>query len=97
MNSRKREFDDVLAPFTLEPETFFLEFLTGGIYPNPSKNSSLRTAAEKTIARLRLNDPAICAKRTSDFDSYRNTDISESYLKRISPFVWYEAKRQGLL
>jgi hypothetical protein len=31
------------------------------------------------------------------FDEYRNAPLPQDYLRQKSPFVWAEAKRQGLL
>jgi uncharacterized protein (TIGR02646 family) len=35
VNSRKRNFEDVLNPFSLAPETFYLNLTTGEIFVNP--------------------------------------------------------------
>lgn len=97
MNSRKRAFDDVLDPMTLAPETFYLEFLTGRVYPNPDLHAGTKAAADKTIARFGLDDPDCRDLRMKYFDDYLNKDISEVYFRKRCPFVWFEAKRQGLL
>lgn len=97
MNSRKREFDDVLDPMELAPQTFYLEFVTGKIYANPHLAVDIRAAADQTIARLGLDDPDCRHLRMSYFNEYLDKNISETFLRKRCPFVWLEARRQGLL
>jgi uncharacterized protein (TIGR02646 family) len=97
MNSRKREFSDVLDPFSLVPDLFRLQLSTGHIHPNPSLQVITMRSVEETIERLGLDDAQCRELRTTWYQEYLNRDISADYLKRKSPFVWYEASRQGLL
>lgn len=97
MNSRKRDFDDVLDPFELEPDLFHLDLATGRIYPNPALGADRMVQVEQTIQRLGLDDPLCRDMRVSWFDDYLNGPLPDDYLRRKSPFVWSEAKRQGLL
>lgn len=97
MNARKGDFDDVLDPFTLAPGTFVLDLVTGRISPSPRRRAVACRAARQTIDRLRLDDAECRQWRLDWFDSYRNGVISEEHLRRHSPFVWYEARRQNLL
>lgn len=108
-NWHKNKFDDVLDPFGLIPETFVLNFLSGAIEVNPQKFKSPEEAeyvktAKTTIVRLKLDSPEHQKMRTNHFNEYlkfiqNGTDegLAKSYLKGKSPFVWYEAQRQGLL
>lgn len=101
--NRKKGVKDVLDPFTLKPETFLLELTTGRIYPNPSLNPPQREAAKKTIAALGLDEEDVRAlryRRYSDYLAIRGAQPNpelEKCLRRDSPFLWYEAQRQGLL
>jgi uncharacterized protein (TIGR02646 family) len=103
MNARKRDYDTVLDPFTLAANTFHLELVTGRIYPNPTLPKMTQTRAEKTIGRLGLDDGGcreIRARRYSDYIAIRGASPNlacEAHLKRYTPFVWYEAHRQGVL
>ncbi len=101
MNSRKRDYSTVLDPFTLPPDTFHLELVTGRIYPNPTLSAGDKAKANETIRRLKLDDPCreIRSRRYDDYLGLRrdNQTAAESHLRRYSPFIWYEAKRQGLL
>lgn len=97
MNSRKRDFDDVLDPFALEPDWFRLDLTCGRIFPNPDLEPAQTALVTQTISRLGLDDPLCRELRVRWFDEYLTEPLPESYLRRKSPFVWAEAKRQGLL
>jgi uncharacterized protein (TIGR02646 family) len=103
MNSRKRDFEDVLDPFTLAPGTFRLELVTGRIYPSPDLKDVDGDAAKATIERLGLDEPECREMRSRRFRDYVqarglvSNDAAEHQLRRYSPFVWLEATRQGLL
>ena len=97
MNSRKRDFDDVLDPFELEPDWFRLDLTCGRIFPNPDLEPAQTALVTQTISRLGLDDPLCRELRVRWFDEYLTEPLPESYLRRKSPFVWAEAQRQGLL
>ena len=97
MNSRKRDFDDVLDPFELEPDWFHLDLTCGRIFPNPELEPAQTALVTQTISRLGLDDPLCRELRVRWFDEYLTEPLPESYLRRKSPFVWAEAQRQGLL
>lgn len=97
MNSRKREFQDVLDPFFIENGYFHLELVSGRIYANPNLDASILEQVKATITRLKLDD-AICRNhRASLFNDYVVGEFTANHLKKQSPFVWYEADRQGIL
>ena len=97
MNRNKNRFDDILDPFEIQPDTFLLNLASGEIRPNPSLPREVTTRAEDTVKRLELNDPECKKMRTDHYTDFLNQDVSANWLERKSPFVWYEAKRQGLL
>ena len=97
MNSRKGGFDDVLDPFEVKTGWFRLEFVTGRIYPNPKLPDKQKSAIQKTINRLGLDDVGNRNLRTGHFQKFIANHISTDHLKDHSPFVWSEAERQGLL
>lgn len=97
MNSRKGAFDDVLDPFYLAPDLFRLQLSTGHIYPNPRLAAKAMRLVEETIERLRLDDQQCRELRVSWYQDYLEHGLPSDYLKKKSPFVWYEANRQGLL
>jgi uncharacterized protein (TIGR02646 family) len=97
MNARKRHFEDVLDPFSLPPDTFRLELVTGRIYVNPALSGEARQAAEDTLTRLGLDDPGCREMRARHFQDYHQHGWPADFLRRYSPFVWLEALRQGVL
>lgn len=95
-NRNKGKFDDVLDPIGLQPDTFVLNLITGEISPNPAIDKDSKTSARKMINRLKLNSVEHNRMRSKHYGRYlRKKD--EVTLKELSPFVWYEAQRQGLL
>lgn len=95
-NRNKNKFDDVLDPVGLVPDTFVLNLASGKISPNPALQSPERALAIKTIKRLKLDSPEHCAMRQRHYNQYlRHKDAPT--LRELSPFVWYEADRQGAL
>ena len=95
-NRNKNKFDDVLDPIGLQPGTFVLNLANGEIRLNPLLTPDKKKAARKTITRLKLNSPDHNEMRAKHFVRYLRKKDEES-LKELSPFVWYEAQRQGLL
>ncbi|HBF35264.1 TPA: hypothetical protein DDW35_11955 [Candidatus Sumerlaeota bacterium] len=98
MNRNKGKFDDILDPFTIQPNTFVLNFASGKVSPNPDPAfQSMYQQAQKTIDRLILNDPETQKMRVKHFDYYLTKQVTAEFLRNHSPFVWYEAQRQNLL
>ena len=62
MNSRKREYSDVLDPFFLAPDQFRLQLSTGHIYPNQDLNAAPMRLVEHGMAEGKGED-LIRAKR----------------------------------
>ena len=97
MNRNKGNFDDILDPFLIQPDTFTLNLASGRLAVNPALPPADRNLAEATIKRLKLDAPDANRMRAEHYDAYCRGDVSVAYLRRRSPFVWYEAQRQGLL
>jgi len=97
MNSRKREYGDVLDPFFLAPDLFRLQLSTGHIYPHPDLDAVSMRLVEQTIEQLGLDDPLCRELRVRWYQDYLEHGLPSVYLKSKSPFVWSEANRQGLL
>ena len=97
INSRKREFTDILDPFEIEDGLFYLELVSGHIFPNPRLPGALQKEIQKTIDRLKLDSPANNEMRAKHYQFYCEGEVTEEFLKKYSPFVWMEAARQGLL
>jgi hypothetical protein len=96
MNSRKREFDDVLDPFQISDGWFELEFAFLQVRPAPDLETDIRESVLKTIDRLKLNDNEFCSERAHWYQAWLDGRIASSFLAEHAPFVHYEATRQGL-
>ena len=97
MNSRKREYEDVLDPFEIENGWFRLEPASGRIYPNPELGDPEKAAVQRTIDRLGLDDSGNREIRARRFYEYCTGGCDSNFLRRYSPFVYFEAVRNGLL
>lgn len=97
MNSRKREFDTVLDPFKVKNSWFHLDLVTGAISPNSALSATRVKSIQKTIDQLGLDDAECRDLRVRHFAKYASGRWNLAELKECSPFVWYEADRQGLL
>jgi hypothetical protein len=97
MNSRKSNYSDVLDPFEIENGYFRIEFVSGRIYPNPELDGVVQAQVTATIERLGLDDEGCREVRARIFADYTDGKYTSEFLKERSPFVWYEANRQGLL
>ncbi len=97
MNSRKRDFSDVLDPFTVAEGTFQLDLATGAIRPSPALDQLDFDVAQATIDRLDLDDQECRDLRTSWLQELIDGHIDKDYLRRKCPFVFREAVRQNVL
>ncbi len=95
-NRNKNKYDDVLDPIGLAADTFVLNLASGEISPNPNLNKLAAELARKTIERLKLDSPEHNRMRLNHYYLYLQHKHVQM-LKQLSPFVWYEAQRQGLL
>jgi hypothetical protein len=96
MNSRKREFEDVLDPFEVEDGWFILEFSFLQILPNPDLDAATQARVQATIDRLKLNDNECLQARATYYEPYRRGLLPFKVLEQWSPFVAAELKRQRL-
>ncbi len=97
INSRKRDFTDVLDPFEVEDDWFYMDFVSGRIFPNPHLEAPLQERIQKTIIRLKLDCGAHREMRARHYQDYCEGRVTAEFLRRQSPFVWKEAERQKLL
>lgn len=95
-NRNKNKYDDVLDPIGLAADAFFLNLTTGHVRANPTLSVVQKAAVRKTINRLKLNNADNKLMRAKHYAMYVQHRHSPT-LKIYSPFVWYEANRQGLL
>ena len=97
MNRDKGVHTDVLDPFEVRDGWFHLNLVSGEVFANKKIRSPTKDEVNSTIERLGLNDPGICEMRARHYQEYCQGRYDEVFLKSRSPFVWMEARRQGLL
>lgn len=97
MNSRKRDFGDVMDPFSVKPDWFHLELVGFQVIPNRELDGAIRIRIQDTIDRLGLNGNDFREDRAKDAELYWARDISLKVLRQESPFVAAELRRQGRL
>ena len=95
-NGHKHTTVNILDPFTMKPHSFFINFLSGEIYPNPNYAKSYVLKCNQTIKALKLDDQSLNYARRQRFYELCIGAVSLEHLKKISPFVWDEVCRQGL-
>ena len=94
--NRRKGIHEVLDPCEIEANSFFINFLDGEIYPNPEKTEDYRISCQKTIDVLQLNDAPCKRMRLEHFQEFAEGNVSLSYLKQKSPFVFQKVIRQKL-
>jgi hypothetical protein len=96
MNSRKREHQDVLDPFTLQHGWFLLDFPSLQVRPNPGLSQADRERVCRTIARLKLNDYKAIDERKAWLEAFK-AGAGLGFLRKRAPFLAHELERQQLL
>jgi hypothetical protein len=96
MNSRKREFEDVLDPFEIENGWFILDPTFLQVLPNPDLDEDTYRQVQATIDRLKINDEECLEARWGFYREYIDGEMTFALLAKWSPFVAAELKRQGL-
>ena len=91
VNSRKRDYDDVLDPFLVQDDWFYLVLETGHIYSNPTLKDSDKNIINSTINRLKLDDGEMRSMRCKWWEEYITGHIDDDYLRRKAPFIYKEA------
>jgi uncharacterized protein (TIGR02646 family) len=96
MNSRKRDFEDVLDPFDQIDGWFRVQMTTMKVAHGTGLTAAQREAVKDTIKRLKLNHKDCRDARSMYYDEYINGHVDFDFLSRHSPFVAREVQRQGL-
>lgn len=98
VNTHKGNYEDVIDPFILGDNWFFLDFPSLLIKPNPELSDEDKHKVWWTVKRLKLNDDEMFIhSRNWWLEAYCRGYTPFSYLKRNSPFVAHELERQGLV
>jgi hypothetical protein len=98
LNSRKRDHQDVLDPFTLTQGWFVMDFPSMIIMPHPDLTPEQKIQVRKTIDRLKLNHDDSCTRARSHWlRNYCSGHLTFEYLEEYAPFIAYELRRQDLV
>ncbi len=96
VNSSKGNLTDILDPFCVEDDWFFMGMPSCLLRPNPALDLAVRTRIAGTINSLRLNqDDSYVQERCNILMDYARADVSMSFLERRYPFLAREVTRQG--
>ena len=97
LNSRKRNWLDVLDPFEISRGWFRIELNGFQVCPGLGLSGKARARVQATISRLKLNDYAFRTTREEHTEDYWAGRICFEVLMRESPFVAMELQRQNRL
>lgn len=96
-NRRKQDYEDVIDPALLGKDIFKLDFGTGKVVYDGNIPSLQKALLDTTISRLKLNNPRLCKVRKSHYTAYLKKELTSKGLAARSPFVYYEAVREGFI
>jgi hypothetical protein len=95
MNSRKRDFEDVLDPFEIDDGWFELEFASMEVQWADHLPAARRLLVDETIDRLKLNNEDCCTTRREWYEEWEDGHVDDDFMERRAPFIHREAIRQG--
>lgn len=97
-NRKKRTSIPPLDPCdpNMKPDSFFINFGDGSIYPNPAFDVAYRKKCQDTIDALKLDGSDCREMRKRRFEKYARGIVSIADLKEDAPFIYQEVVRQGL-
>ncbi|EKF42306.1 hypothetical protein NA8A_12175 [Nitratireductor indicus C115] len=97
INTSKGDLTDIIDPFHVQDDWFFIDLPACLIRPNPELDKELKRKIANTINSLRLNqDDNYVQERCNILMAYATNDVSLNFLERRYPFLAKEIARQGL-
>lgn len=97
LNGRKKDFEDVLDPFTLQDGWFVIDFPSLMIFPADHLSKEEVRQVEETVKRLQLDKDEECIEdREKWLRDYITGEISFTHLEKHAPFIAFELQRQEL-
>lgn len=94
-NRWKREYQDIIDPFTVGIDWFQLQFPSLQVLPNPELPLDEKNRVIETIKRLRLNHNLCIRSRKRWIMSFSSGNINFIFLCKNAPFIARELERQG--
>lgn len=95
MNSRKRDYRDVLDPFEVQDGWFRIEMVGYQVVPDNTLSPSICDKVQQTINRLGLNDSECLKLREEYATLYEKNEITMAFLRRRAPFLAREIECAG--
>lgn len=97
VNSSKGNQTQILDPFEVQSDWFFIDVPSCLLRANPALDHALRVRISQTINSLRLNqDDNYVQERCNILMEYAQEDVTLNFLERRYPFIAKEVHRQGL-
>lgn len=97
VNSSKGDLTEILDPFLIQDDWFYMNVPACLLVPNPALDKALRSQISGTINSLRLNqDDTYVQERCNILMDYARDDVSIGFLQRRYPFLAKEVSRQAL-
>lgn len=96
LNQSKGDSEDVLDPFVVRRNWFFLDFPSCLIHPGHNLRGTSRNDVKATISVLKLNSADLTDERTRWLIDVAMNRISFNYLRRQYPFLASEIERQRI-
>lgn len=97
VNGSKGNQTNILDPFCVHDDWFFMDIPACLLLPNPALDKPLRSEIAGTINSLRLNqDDNYVQERCNILIEYSRGDISMGFLERRYPFLAKEVRRQEI-
>ncbi len=96
VNGSKGNLTDILDPFHIQDDWFYMDIPACLLRPNPELQKDLRNQIANTINSLRLNqDDNYVQERCNILLEYARGDVSTNFLERRYPFLAKELDRQA--
>lgn len=96
-NRLKLNYEDVLDPFQIGCEWFWMHFPSLQLLPNKNLNDRDKDKILSTIRRLNLNGTQSIRSRSRWIYNLRDNHISFDFVKENAPFIAHELERQEML
>jgi hypothetical protein len=97
VNNAKNNQTDILDPFLLQDDWFFLDLPSCMLKANPTLDRPIRSQVNNTINGLKLNsDDYYAQERCNILIEYAKGEIALGFLERRYPFLAKEISRQAL-
>jgi hypothetical protein len=96
MNGRKSDYCDVVDPFQVTLGMFELDFPSLQISAGNGTAGAIKTLANSTIARLKLNEERTVKARLKWVIDLRDNKINGAYMEEHAPFIHSEMARLGI-